>query len=117
MDRELGNAEVMHFLDERGEKFLMAVSKTPRIKKVVLEFRCGKRDAISRYEMRSNYGIAAYSKVRVGSYGTRFVVDWAADKGREGKQRQRRQKRQTGLFRDVRILQRQAGSYRTENQP
>ena len=46
----------------------------------------------------------AYSKVRVGSYGTRFVVDWGgrqrqrrqiktekAGKDREGRQRQRRQ--------------------------
>ena len=44
------------------------------------------------------------------------------DKDREGRQRQRRQKdregrqRQTGLLRDIRILQRQAGSYRTKNQ-
>ena len=44
------------------------------------------------------------------------------DKDREGKQRQRRQaktekaKKQTGIFKNVRILQRQAGSYRTENQ-
>ena len=50
----------------------------------------------------------AYSKVRVGSYGTRFVVDWGGgqrqrrqaktekvDKDREGRQRQ------TGLFRDI----------------
>ena len=44
-------------------------------------------------------------------------------KDREGRQRQRRQtktekaKKQTGIFRDIRILQRQTGSYRTENQP
>ena len=56
MDREFSNVEVMRFLDEHGEKFLMAVSKTPRIKKAVLEFRRGKRKAISRYEMRSNDG-------------------------------------------------------------
>ena len=37
-------------------------------------------------------------------------------KDREGRQRQRRQERQTGLFRDIRILQWQAGSYRTKNQ-
>ena len=36
---------------------------------------------------------------------------------RQRRQRQRRQERQAGLFRDVRILQRQAGSYRTENRP
>ena len=38
------------------------------------------------------------------------------DKDREGKdredrQRQRRQKKQTGIFKNVRILQRQAGSF------
>ena len=46
----------MRFLDEYGKKFLMAVSKAPGIKKFVLEFRSGKRDAISRYEVRSNDG-------------------------------------------------------------
>ena len=56
MDREFSNVEVMRFLDECGEKFLMAVSKTPGIKKAVSEFRSGKRKAISRYEMRSNDG-------------------------------------------------------------
>ena len=56
MDREFSSVDVMRFLDECGEKFLMAVSKTPGIKKAVSEFRCGKRDAISRYEMRSNDG-------------------------------------------------------------
>ena len=56
MDREFSNVEVMHFLHERDERFLMAVSKTPGIKKTVSEFRCGKRKAISKYEMRSNDG-------------------------------------------------------------
>ena len=56
MDREFSNVDVMRFLDEYGEKFLMAVSKTPGIKKAVSEFRCGKRGAISRYEMRSGDG-------------------------------------------------------------
>ena len=56
MNRELGNVEVMHFLDECGKRFLMAVSKTPEIKKAVSEFCRGKRKAISRYEMRSNDG-------------------------------------------------------------
>ena len=46
----------MRFLNEHGERFLMVVSKTPGIKKAVSEFRCGKRDAISKYEMRSNDG-------------------------------------------------------------
>ena len=36
----------------------MAVSKTPGIKKDVLEFCSGKRKAISKYEMRSNDGTA-----------------------------------------------------------
>ena len=54
IDREFSNVEVMRFLDGHGEKFLMAVSKTPGIKKAVLEFRSGKRKAISKYEMRSN---------------------------------------------------------------
>ena len=45
------------------------------------------------------------------SWDKRFVVDWG------GRQRQRRQKRQTGLYRNIRILQRQAGSHRTENRP
>ena len=56
MDREFSGVDVMRFLDERGERFLMAVSKTPGIKKAVSEFRCGKRDAISKYEMRSGDG-------------------------------------------------------------
>ena len=56
MDREFSNVDVMRFLDERGERFLMAVSKTPGIKKAVSEFRCGKRGATSRYEMRSGDG-------------------------------------------------------------
>ena len=56
MDCEFSSVDVMRFLDECGEKFLMAVSKTPGIKKAVSEFRSGKRKAISRYEMRSNDG-------------------------------------------------------------
>ena len=56
MDHEFGSVKVMRFLDGHGERFLMAVSKTPGIKKAVLEFHCGKRKAISRYEMRSNDG-------------------------------------------------------------
>ena len=56
MDREFSSVDVMRFLDGHGEKFLMAVSKTPGIKKAVSEFRCGKRKAISRYEVRSNDG-------------------------------------------------------------
>ena len=56
MDREFSNVDVMRFLDERGERFPMAVSKTPGIKKAVSEFRRGKRKAISRYEMRSGDG-------------------------------------------------------------
>ena len=56
MDREFSSVDVMRFLDERGERFLMAVSKTPGIKKAVSEFHSGKRKAISRYEMRSNDG-------------------------------------------------------------
>ena len=56
MDREFSNVDVMRFLDECGERFLMAVSKTPGIKKAVSEFHSGKRGAISRYEMRSNDG-------------------------------------------------------------
>ena len=35
---------------------LMAVGKTPGIKKAVSEFRCGKRGAISKCEMRSGDG-------------------------------------------------------------
>ena len=109
------------------------------------------------------YGIAASSKVRVGSHGTKDLLltgagrqshrrqrqrrqerqrrqrqrrqakaekakTEKAGKGREGRQRQRRQtktgkarktekaKKQTGIFKNIRILQRQAGSYRTENQ-
>ena len=34
-DREFSNVDVMRFLDERGKRFLMAVSKTPGIKKAV----------------------------------------------------------------------------------
>ena len=56
MDREFANVEMMRFLNERGERPLMAVSKRPGIKNAVAEFRCGKRDTISRYEMRSNDG-------------------------------------------------------------
>ena len=36
----------------------MAVNKTPGIKKVVSEFRRGKRGALSQYKMRSNNGTA-----------------------------------------------------------
>ena len=50
MDREFSNVEVMRFLDECGERFLMAVSKTSGIKNAVAEFRCGKRGAISSLE-------------------------------------------------------------------
>ena len=53
MDREFSSVDVMRFLDECGERFLMAVSKRPGIKKAVSEFHSGKRKAISRYEMRS----------------------------------------------------------------
>ena len=56
MDREFSNVDVMRFLDECGERFLMAVSKTPGIKKAVAEFRRGKRKAVSKYEMRSSNG-------------------------------------------------------------
>ena len=38
MDREFSNVDVMCFLDEHGKRFLMAVSKTPGIKKAVSEF-------------------------------------------------------------------------------
>ena len=56
MDREFSSVDVMRFLDECGERFLMAVSKTPGIKKAVSEFRRGKRKAVSKYEMRSSNG-------------------------------------------------------------
>ena len=56
MDREFSSVDVMRFLDECGERFLMAVSKTPGIKKAVAEFRRGKRKAVSEYEMRSSNG-------------------------------------------------------------
>ena len=56
MDREFANVEMMRFLDECGERFLMAVSKTPGIKNAVAEFRRGKRKAVSKYEMRSSNG-------------------------------------------------------------
>ena len=56
MDREFSSVDVMRFLDECGERFLMAVSKTPGIKKAVAEFRRGKRKAVSKYEMRSSNG-------------------------------------------------------------
>ena len=56
MDREFSKVDVMRFLDEHCKRFLMAVSKALGIKKAVSEFRCGKRDVISRYEMRSNDG-------------------------------------------------------------
>ena len=58
MDREFSSVDVMRFLDECGERFLMAVSKTPGIKKAVAEFRRGKRKAVSEYEMRSSNGTA-----------------------------------------------------------
>ena len=58
MDREFSSVDVMRFLDECGERFLMAVSKRPGIKKAVSKFRSGKRKAISRYEMRSSNGTA-----------------------------------------------------------
>ena len=54
MDCEFSSVDMMRFLDEHGEKFLMAVSKTPGIKKDLLEVCSGKRKAISKYEVRSN---------------------------------------------------------------
>ena len=56
MDREFSSVDVMRFLDGRGERFLMAVSKRPGIKNAVAEFRRGKRKAVSKYEMRSSNG-------------------------------------------------------------
>ena len=56
MDREFSSVDVMRFLNERAERFLMAVSKTPGIKNAVAEFRRGKRKAVSKYEMRSSNG-------------------------------------------------------------
>ena len=56
MDREFANVEMMRFLNGRGERFLMAVSKRPGIKNAVAEFRRGKRKAVSKYEMRSSNG-------------------------------------------------------------
>ena len=56
MDREFSNVDVTRFLNEHGERFLMAVSKMPGIKKTVSEFRSGKRKTMSKYEMRSSYG-------------------------------------------------------------
>ena len=55
-DREFANVEMMRFLNGRGEKFLMVVSKTSGIKNAVAEFRRGKRKAVSKYEMRSSNG-------------------------------------------------------------
>ena len=55
-DREFANVGMMRFLNGRGERFLMAVSKMPGIKNAVAEFRCGKRKAVSKYEMRSSNG-------------------------------------------------------------
>ena len=48
MDREFSSVDVMRFLDECDERFLMAVSKTPGIKKTISEFHSGKRGAISQ---------------------------------------------------------------------
>ena len=56
MDREFSSVDVMRFLDECSERFLMAVSKRPGIKKAVSEFHSGKRKAVSKYEMRSSNG-------------------------------------------------------------
>ena len=56
MDHKFSNVEVMRFLDGHGERFLMAVSKMPGIKKAVLEFRSDKREVILQYEMRSHDG-------------------------------------------------------------
>ena len=56
MDREFSSVEMMRFLNGRGERPLMAASKRPGIKNAVAEFRCGKRKAISKYEMRSSNG-------------------------------------------------------------
>ena len=56
MDKEFANVEMMRFLNGRGERFLMAVSKRPGIKNAVAEFRRGKRKAVSKHEMRSSNG-------------------------------------------------------------
>ena len=42
MDREFANVEMMRFLNERGERFLMAVSKTPGIKNASQSFAVAK---------------------------------------------------------------------------
>ena len=58
MDCELGSVDVMRFLDKHGERFLMAVSKRPGIKKAVSEFRRGKRRSIKiRDEIRRRNNI------------------------------------------------------------
>ena len=56
MNRELGSVDVMRFLDECGERFLMAVSKTPGIKKGRLGVSLRQKSAVLQYEMRSNDG-------------------------------------------------------------
>ena len=62
----------------------------------------------------------AANKDREGKKTEKANKDRESKKDREGKQRQgkqerqrRQKKKQTGIFKNVRILQRQAGSYRT----
>ena len=77
-DCEFSNAEVMHFLDEHSKRFLMAVSKTPGIKKVISEFHSSKRKAISRYEIRSNDGTTFrfWPRIKNVSRKRRVREDW-----------------------------------------
>ena len=53
---EFANVGMMRFLNERGERFLMAVSERPGIEDTVAEFHRGKRKSVSEYEMRSSNG-------------------------------------------------------------
>ena len=57
-DRQFSNVDAMHFLDERDKRFLLAVSKTPGIKKGRLGVSPWQKSTVLQYEMRSNDGTA-----------------------------------------------------------
>ncbi|MCG8531376.1 MAG: transposase [Desulfovibrionales bacterium] len=78
VDREFFAVDVMQALNGLGKRFLMPATKTPGIKRAILEHHRGKRDAVSSYVMRNAAGQSvtyrlAIQKVRkwseVGDYG------------------------------------------------
>ena len=56
VDREFFAVDIMLALNGLGKKFLMPATKTPGIKKAILEHHRGRRAAVSAYVMRNAMG-------------------------------------------------------------